>query len=152
MTAAAAVRSHSGETRLARAAGLRLRRHDGARGQLLLEAGEDLGGVEPDGLGERADVGTRVDAGRQALELAIIDPAQNRRADPGALSDIAQLESSGEPGTTQTAGNGHRIRSLVHRLVHRIGDAAGSINSTSDRSILRRCPIMPAPAFLRASF
>src|SRR5215208_2805026 len=81
----------------------------------MLDRGQEFVGVDANLHCKRADVGARVDAGGEPLELAGIDPPKHGGADAGPLLDVAQLQAGGEPCLPQRGGGGPS-----HRVAHRI--------------------------------
>jgi hypothetical protein len=84
------------------------------RGQLVSQHANDDVGVAADGFGIRAHECAGVEARRQALEVAFLDPAQVRDADAGPAAYFRQAQALGHPGFSQLSG-------VIWTLVRAIG-------------------------------
>ena len=112
----------------------------------MLDRGQEFVGVETNRLCERADVGARVDAGGEPLELAGIDQPKHGGADAGPLRDVAQLQAGGEPCLLQRAWRSSVLPSSRASYVV----ALGSITATGGEPAPGLRPVHYAPLLTSA--
>ena len=108
----------------------------------MLDRRQEFVGVETNRLCERADVGARVDAGGEPVELAGIDQPKHGWADAGPLRDVAQLQAGGEPCLLQPSGG----RPCSHRLSHRMWSPSEVLQTGGEPAQRPQTrPLCPAP-------